>query len=202
MTPDPNVALMASIRARYGVVIDAACAGTEIEPAFLAALVANESGGNLQATRFEPAVLVSLWQVLQGRKAAFGSIGAQDLAAFVFTPVAGAANNSLAAMQRLDRLATSWGLTQIMGYNVLGVLQDPATLATPQACFRVTLQMLADFIKRFGITQTFSSNCWERLFRCWNAGSPDSATFDPNYPTLGIARAYIYEQNTPPAVSA
>ena len=58
-------------------------AASSVPASFLGALVANESGGNVLAKRFEPAVLAHLWEVLLGRKAAYGTIGRTDLVAFV-----------------------------------------------------------------------------------------------------------------------
>jgi hypothetical protein len=46
---DPNIALMNTIRAKWGASIDAACALSSVKPEFLAALIANESGGNPDA---------------------------------------------------------------------------------------------------------------------------------------------------------
>src|SRR5216684_9160825 len=75
--------LMQFVKSVWYTTIMGACEASSIPPAFLAALIAGESGGKNDAKRFEPAVLHALWEVLLGRKAAFGSIGRADLVAFV-----------------------------------------------------------------------------------------------------------------------
>ena len=74
--------LMQSIKTKWGALIDAACKHSSVPPAFLAALVANESGGNPDAKRFEPGVLAQLFAVLLNRKAFYGSIARENIIAF------------------------------------------------------------------------------------------------------------------------
>lgn len=200
MNQDPNVALMTSIRARFGAVIEQACATSSVVPAFLAALVANESGGDPHATRFEKDVFTHIWEVLAGRKAAFGSIQRAALLAFIDAPSAAAPGNKIlvaAALERLDHLATSWGLTQVMGYVSEAdgtpklIHQDPAALVDPTANLEEAIKCLAQFANRF---QLDVHNEFEQLLRCWNSGQPDGATFDPGYVSKGLARMAIYSQ--------
>lgn len=186
MTP-ADVALMAKIRASYGSAISEACTTTPVTVAFLAALIANESGGNRDAKRFEPAVLISLWNVLQGRATAFGKYTGANLLAFIQSPASGVTSSATQAMVRLDSLATSWGLTQIMGYNVLPL--EPQNLAIPAIALRNTAALLEDFCKRF---QLDPAKDFAKLFTCWNAGHPDGVTADPNYVSNGLARLAIY----------
>jgi len=56
---------MQSIKDKFGAVIDDACKDSSVPPEFLAALIANETGGNPNAKRFERGVLASLWEILQ-----------------------------------------------------------------------------------------------------------------------------------------
>jgi len=202
--------LMQSIKAKYGAAIAAAVAGgasampaSSVPPSFLAALIANESGGDANARRFEPGVLSALWQVLLGRKAAYGSIGARDLIQFL---TGGAAASMVAAQslpadafQRLDALATSWGLTQIMGYEVLmlqysaifsAVVRGTVSLKDTDLSLRLTIKMLADFAQRWNLSLSTDA---DRLFDCWNTGRPHAVTADPNYIPQGLARMKIYE---------
>jgi hypothetical protein len=198
MTPDET--LMAEIRTRYAAVIQAACDSSDIPPAFLAALIANESGGYATATRFEPSVLLALWEVLLGRKAAFGEIGATEIYGFLMAdpPIF---TFSL-ILKRLDSLATSYGLTQIMGYNVLGQ-RDPVQLAVPSFNLTTAIRMLHGFMKEFGLIAHTPVLC-EQLFRCWNTGRPDGKTADPDYVANGQARiaAYLRGAAPPAAISA
>src|SRR5579885_2603881 len=71
--------LMKRIHERYGPLLDSVAQSSSARPEFLAALIANEFGGDPDATRFEPAVFAALGEVLLGQKARYGSIGAQDL---------------------------------------------------------------------------------------------------------------------------
>ena len=71
------------IHAKLGATIAAACKMSSAQPDFLAALIANESGGDSNAKRFERGVLDSLWSVLMGRSAHFGSIGLQDISSLM-----------------------------------------------------------------------------------------------------------------------
>ena len=185
-----------------GGTIRAACRASSIPENFLAALVAGESGGDFNAKRFEPAVLSHLWEVCVGRKAAFGSIGGRDLLLYVMPKsvselradgaTTATISDALAvAMQRLDSLATSWGLTQIMGYHVLEVGKTVDMLRTPDGNLNFAIAMLTRFAARFhlDVTEDFGD-----LFRCWNTGQPDGKTFDPDYVVNGINRMSIWPQ--------
>jgi hypothetical protein len=189
--------LMQSIKTKWGAAIADTCHTSSVPPAFLAALIAGESGGNENAKRFEPRVLAALWEVLLGRKAAYGSISTRHLIQFVGnTPaIPSVTPQSLPAdaLQRLDSLATSWGLTQIMGYEVLDPLLNAGSvkdLQTPATELPTTLRMMAQFAQRLGldVTKDFSE-----MFDCWNTGRPHAPTFDPQYIPNGIARMAIYE---------
>jgi len=182
--------------------IRVACRASSIPENFLAALVAGESGGDFNAKRFEPAVFTHLWEVCVGRKAAYGSIGGRDLLLYVMPKSVselrsdGATTATISdavtiAMQRLDSLATSWGLTQIMGYNVLEVGKTVDTLRDPDGNLNFAIAMLTRFAARFhlDVTKDFAD-----LFRCWNTGQPDGKTFDPNYVINGLNRMAVWPQ--------
>src|SRR5580704_5841783 len=101
---------MHSIREKCGAAIDREVMSTGIDPAFLAALIANESGGDSTKKRFEKNVLLQIWEVLQGRTAHFGSIGGQDLYDFaVYASTANPTTNRwiVSACHAIDALATS-----------------------------------------------------------------------------------------------
>jgi hypothetical protein len=130
MTPDET--LMSLIRQKWGTMIALAVASSSVPAAFLAALIAGESGGNAEATRYEPEVYKRL-----------------------------AVKEHAWDVQRLTDNSTSWGLTQIMGENYPGPpedLADPQTNLT----FAVTmlirfarefhLDLRSDFEKLF--------RCW------------------------------------------
>ncbi|HXJ95039.1 MAG TPA: hypothetical protein VMT20_19535 [Terriglobia bacterium] len=258
---------------------------------FLAALTANESGGDARASRFEPGVYQHLKSVAEGRVASYGSIaksllekeiqresasaqagahqtqtqptgqpsssqtthasaqpgaassghsetggsaggaapagtsaetqagthvGAQPTTAnrpqsdeHQAPPTEGKAESyhaehltpafaakSAPALSALDdaairRLATSWGLTQIMGYHMLGRPEPVETLCDPAFHYRMAARMIEEFAARFHLDP---QRDFEALFHCWNTGRPDGKTFDPSYAEKGMRRIAICRQ--------
>jgi len=192
-TWDSSTALMQRIFDTCGGNIRTACLGSSVSESFLAALVANESGGNLSAKRFESAVLVSLWQVLLGRTANFGSIGRADLVRYVAgnDGTTMPANLPVDAFQRVDALATSWGYTQILGYNAMAAGKPISYLQDAAGCLDFSIAMLKSFATRFDLDV---SKDFEQLFDCWNSGRPGGKTYDPMYTSNGLARMQLYQR--------
>jgi len=211
----PEQQLMAKIKSECGDWIREAIAGTPYPEAFLAALTANESGGDTAAARFELRVFYELAFVILGRKANLGSTRAQDLLAWCDAPMQVAVVDGRPVMgQRkfaesllsLVNLATSWGPTQIMGYQALAGHYSLSELPNLQTHFKRTVVMLEDFARRFKLWETASgapiggSGTWSyadsasvgKLFRCWNTGRPDGVTADPRYVDNGLDRMGIY----------
>lgn len=199
MTDSADLVLMQDIRSRWQAALAAAVSGTAIPEAFAAGLVANESGGNPDAKRFEPGVLAHLWEVLLGRKGHYGAVSPPDLKNYVAgmpsTPVTSPVLIPANAFQRLDELATSWGLTQIMGYHILEWSSIPGwyravdDLRVPESNLRCTALLLTQFANVFelDLSKDFSA-----LLHCWNAGSPNAATFDPAYVPNALRRMDLY----------
>jgi hypothetical protein len=187
--------LMLLIHSRWGAAILTACRYSAILPEFLAALVANETGGdNTKPPRFEePAYLhlcavqageASPADVLHHRPAHYGSIVQHQLLGF--------------SDAELRALASSWGLTQVMGYHVLtdphiasGAPANPQRLADPGVSLPYSLGLLGGFVKEFGLQPKCDFEC---LFRCWNTGQPHGKTFDPQYVENGLRRLVIYRE--------
>jgi hypothetical protein len=188
-----DLELMQSLKERFGETITAACSGTSVPAAFLAALIANESGGNVNAKRFEHTVLAAIWEVLLGRKAAYGSIARASLVGYVtgisVPAINVPANLPANAFQRVDALATSWGLTQIMGYHALEFGVEINNLISPGGGLDIATKMLAGFAHQFSLDVTKD---FEALLRCWNGGHPTAQTFDPQYVPNGLARMNLY----------
>jgi hypothetical protein len=188
--------LMAAIRTKYGPAIASAVETTTFPVALLAALTANETGLDSGSIRFEPKVAGDLLMVLIGRKANYGAITRSALVGWFppnFTPseFAGA----------LINLASSWGPTQIMGYQALAndyALSDIAGMDFSKH-YRHAVEMLEDFAKRFHLSPPTTGDTAAPYFRCWNAGSPNGTTADPNYVANGLNRMTLYEeeQETP-----
>lgn len=195
-----DLTLMQAIRGRWKPAIDAAVSGTAIPGKFLAALVANETGGNPDGKRFEPGVLAHLWAVVLGRQPGYGSIPREDLVNYIAgltaTPVTAPLSLPPNVFQRLDELATSWGLTQIMGYHMLEWLGIPGwyrtidNLRVPESNLRCATLLLTQFANSF--TLDLGADFGE-LLHCWNAGSPTGETFDPAYVPNGLHRMDLYE---------
>lgn len=186
--------LMQNLKTRFGGTIAAAASVSSVPAPFLAALIANESGGNINAKRFEPHVLTALWEVLLGRKEAYGSIARASLLGYVsglsVPPVNAIASLPANAFQRVDALATSWGITQIMGYHALefgGTIDD---LTSPEENLDTATKMFAGFARSFQLDLTKD---FEAMLRCWNGGHPTAPTFDPQYVPNGLARMLVWE---------
>jgi len=179
--------LMGAIAAKYGDAITAATAGTSWPPEFLAALTANESGLDPTESRFEPTVAGSLLMLLIGRRANFGAITQKTLANYFppnFTPDQFAGT--------LVNLCSSWGPTQIMGYQALarGYLLSELTTNFAKH-YKHAVEILADFQKQFRLPDIDPSSA-EAYFRCWNAGNPNGQTYDPQYVPNGLLRMQLY----------
>jgi len=180
--------LMQSIKTKWGELLDTTCKTSSVPPAFLAALIANESGGNPDAKRFEPAVMTQLFAVLLNRKAAYGSIGRSDIIAYA-AQVASTLNMQL--IVALDQLSTSWGLVQIMGYEAISYRTNGvAALTQPTSEMVIALRMLAAFAAHNSL---WLAKDFSQLFDCWNTGRPHSPTADPNYIPNGLRRMELYQ---------
>lgn len=184
-----------------------ACALSSVPAEFLGALTANESGGNPNAARFEPAVYRHLKAVTAGQSPVYRGMKAEDLAAEVaeilhpkadkfhanyLTRWFGANHRKeIAACQdeALRELATSWGYTQIMGYHQVGRAGTVRDLLDPQFHYRRALELLAEFAHEYQLDVTRE---FEEMFRCWNTGQPYGKTFDPAYVEKGLRRMEIY----------
>lgn len=201
--------LMQSIHEKYGAEIEIACRNTAIAPAFVAALIANESGGDLNARRFEKNVLAALWEVLLGRKATYGSIGRDDLLQYLSAGLLSAASAArllsggpgllTTVLGRFDDLASSHGLTQIMGYEVFDFSAVSPTidkLHTTGGSLQLTIMMLQQFVIRWKLDPASDTS---QLFDSWNTGRPHAPTADPNYIPNGLRRMAVYSGVETPA---
>ncbi len=201
--------LLERVFARCHAAIVVACSHSTLPPSFLGALVANESGGNARAARFEPAVYRHLRGVADGKAQLYSGIHAADLDAEfdeMLHPKADAFHQrsltpefrdrhspELAALEdeALRELATSWGFTQIMGYHMVGRSGTVRDLLDAGFHFRVAVELLNEFAQEFALDPSLE---FEPLFRCWNTGSPYGVTFAPDYVRKGIERIEIYRE--------
>ena len=199
--------LLERIQERCLAVLVEACRYSSVPVAFLMALVANESGGNSRAMRFEPAVYRHLKLLAEGKAAKYGELSRPSLSAEIAEMLqpksetfhaahlgdefaaAHAAEIAAAEDEALRELATSWGYTQIMGYHMVGRAGTVRDLLEPQFHFRVALELLAEFAERYQLNPTRE---FAEMFRCWNTGQPYGQTTDPAYVEKGRARMEIF----------
>jgi hypothetical protein len=88
-------------------------------------------------------------------------------------------------------LATSWGLTQIMGYHMIGRAEPIERLQDPAFHYRMAVQLLEVFATKYHLDP---QRDFEALFRCWNTGRPDGRTSDPAYADRGLGRIALCRQ--------
>lgn len=205
-TEDFDRGLMQRVYERFNQTIITAVAKTDLPGSFLAALTANESGGRSDAFFFEPKVYEHLKAVASGQSVAYGSIALKSLVsafqqnfdakdekfqAWLTALHESEAVHNITQFEDADlrALSTSWGLTQIMGYHVVGRKIAVRELLNPDIHYRLATQILADFAQRFGLKL---SHDWEALFRCWNTGRPEGKTFDPEYVSKALQRMNLY----------
>ena len=201
--------LLARVSARCESVMREACRQSSVPVEFLAALTANESGGNALAARFEPAVYTRLQSLFSAKRKAWGGMRTADLhlelremfrtrgtARHAFPIARLLASDRAASLAALPDaclrdLATSWGPTQIMGYQMVNRRGTVRDLLDLPAHYRIALELLSEFADRFQIDV---SHEFEPLFRCWNTGQPDGRTVDPAYVEIGLRRIELYRQ--------
>jgi len=199
--------LVARVFNRWQGLIAEACYTSSVPADFLGALVANESRGDPRALRFEPAVYRHLRLLAEGRCPAYAGLTRRDLddeVVEMLRPKAppyharhlgdafAAANAPALALSTDDALrdlASSWGLTQIMGYHLAGRAGTVRDLVEPRFHLRLALELLAEFAERY---QLDARREFAEMFRCWNTGQPYGQTFDPAYVPKGLRRMEIY----------
>jgi len=191
-----EIAQMKQIHDKWADLIAAAARTTIVSEAFLAALVAGESNGDPAAKRFEPAVFEHLLEVCMGKRAAFSVpginrlLGAVDLLGYIGTHPAAFVDGLRTAAD----LATSFGLTQIMGWHLVELYQEDKLEKMkddPALQLEMTVQLLVIFANKYDLDLAKET---EAIFTCWNTGEPDGHTYDPNYVANGQRRIQIYQQ--------
>lgn len=196
-----EIELMRRIYRDWHTLLATHCAASSVPEAFLAALISNESAGNSNAQRFEPAVFEHLKSVLLGTRGAYAPVGIKrplastDLVSYC-DPGMGEERGSFAtSLQCLQDLATSWGLTQIMGWHLLAFQTGSGVkiLSTPNGNIDFAMRLLAWNAEHYGLDL---AKDFGDLFDCWNTGDPmrgQVSTFDPKYVPNGMRRMQLYE---------
>lgn len=198
--------LMHTIFSAWHLAIAGAVAGTAVPAELVAALIANESGGNPNAKRFEPAVFGHLCEVLAGKRSLYAPAGisrplaTSDLLLFVVGDRTQSADKIITAagtideffkqaMQRVAELATSFGLVQIMGWHWIEFNRPASTRPEDQLAFAVVL--LVYFANKYTLDLAAGA---EKLLSCWNTGEPGGHTYDPQYVPNGLGRMALYRE--------
>lgn len=144
--------LATQIRARLGQKIVRAAQGSDVPPSFLVGLVAVESGGRENASRFEPHVFAKLKQVRDGKLLQYNKIRTAQL--------------KDASDAALKNLASSFGATQIMGYWSLALGISLADLRNPEKHLGYAVRLL-----NLVAPQYIERADWPSVLRIWNTGT-------------------------------
>jgi hypothetical protein len=190
--PDAELSLMQRIHDQAGAAVAEAVQTSSLPAAFLAAVIANESGGVPAASCFEPAVFTRLCELCIGQRATFEVAGmrraltAADVLQYVTPP---GEDIFLLGLKRLRDLCTSFGWTQIMAWHALE-FGWPVTRITDRAThLACTVDLFAWFAERYQLDLRLE---FGELLRCWNTGRPDGQTYDPAYVPNALRRMGIY----------
>lgn len=206
--------LVQRVFAHWHEFIREACHFSSVPPEFLGALTAGESGGNAATVRFEPAVYAHLRALAAGQSAHYGGISGRLLCqelgktlepegsrfeeGFLNSLFRAGETSELArrADEAVRRLASSWGLTQIMGLHLIGRQGSVPDLLEARFHYHLADQLLAEFAASY---QLDLGREFAEMFRCWNTGTPVGLTADPAYVTDGLMRMEIYRSLMAPA---
>lgn len=179
---------------RFGPLVREACAGSIVPEDFLGGFVGVEAGidhhGNISpdATRFEPGVYRHLIDVRDDREYSWSKITRGDLAGL--------------SDDAIRNLATSWCLTQIMGWHMVhdlkGSIED---LRDIDKHLKYAVELLIVVGRRYELAHD-----WTAVLHIWNSGSPTGKTYDPDYVpnALAVKAAYarLIATNGEPALPA
>ncbi len=168
--------------------------------ALLAALVANESNAEREATRFEPGVFSRICLAALGKKefqdpSLSRPIEQQewlregDVAIDRYrTP---GESYALTALKQWKKLATSWGYTQLMGWHALEWHVPLEEFMVTEHHFRYAIRLLDHGMAKYHLYHEADAG---GLLRFWNTGTVHRPTYDPQYVPRGLERLRIYQQ--------
>jgi len=172
---DEEDAIMLQIYHSLHVEIENALSGTEIPPAYMAALISLESvpPGNKNSERFEPFVYSRLLD-LKYRGLPYGSLSRRILSEY--------------SDEEIRKFATSYGLTQIMGYHCLEMGCSIDDLKG-----RYHLLWAMNWMRK-NYNQMLLKKDWQACFRIHNTGRANGVTARPDYVTRGLLRMAYYQK--------
>jgi hypothetical protein len=171
---DEDDALMLHLYHKYQKDIERATLGTQISPAYLAALISLESHppGNPESERFEPAIYERLKELKYTAKP-YGSLSRKVMLNLTDA--------------ELRKLATSYGLTQIMGFHCLDLGCSVDELKGNYHLQWAVVWMMKNY------RDAARRNDWESCFRIHNTGHPSGTTSRKDYVSIGLKRMKYYE---------
>lgn len=167
-------AIMLGIYTSHQESIARAVLGTDLSAPYLAALISLESHppGNSKSSRFEEKIYQRLLRAKAGEP--YGQITARELAG--------------KSDRELRELATSYGLTQIMGFHCLRLGCSIVDLKGPYH-----LEWAAAWMQRMYGKHARKKD-WTSCFRMHNTGRPDGKTHRADYVEKGLLRMAYYEK--------
>lgn len=185
---DPEHDLVARVRRLAGPLLAQLAPRTSVPISWWGALTCNESGRWLVhdlrvPARYEESAFLNLMRVVRGQTKAWRQIGRPQL-------------DGLGEID-LRRLASSWGLTQVMGYHTIRWGATIDQLNDPAAHYGLAARLLAEFCERFDLDPRQD---FEPMARCWNTGRADDPpgpagdTHDPLYCPNLLRRQEIWSQ--------
>lgn len=171
---DPEDKIMYKIYHQWHPKIMDAVSGTDISAAYMAALISLESSppGNARSERFEQHIYERLYN-LKHQAQKFGSIKQSDLARY-----------DDAGMRQL---ATSYGLTQIMGYHCIRMGCTIDELRGEDHLLWAIGYMMNHYQK------AAAQKDWQAAFRIHNTGRPDGRPHRADYVERGLLRMEYYQ---------
>jgi hypothetical protein len=172
---DVDDAIMYHIYQSFHGHIQYATWGTEIPPEYLAALISLESypPGNWDSERFEQKVYERLLKLKQNGTP-FNSIPREKIISLTES--------------ELRQLATSYGLTQIMGYHCLELGCSIEDLRSSDHLLWSVAYIRRHYLKYIKQKQ------WEICFKMHNTGNPFGKTHNKDYVEKGLKRMEYYRK--------
>jgi hypothetical protein len=176
-TKEENRRLAQRIFSQLGPRITDVCENSYVPTAYLAGLISVEDASlDESATRFEPRVFIDLQNIRDGQPSKRKWVKQSDILD--------------ASDSALENLATSFGLTQIMGFHVIKTFNKTITiddLRDPKQHLKLAIHLIK---KEAG--KELKMGAFEKALRIHNTGNPDGETHDDNYVdnALGVMQEY------------
>ena len=150
--------------------------GTNIPEEYLAAVISLESSppGNWNSTRFEPHVYERFLATKHKRRPSFLGLSSQKLNRY--------------SDQELRSYSSSYGPTQIMGYNCLKLNCSIKELQGPYH-LQWAIVWMQDRYGKYAAKKE-----WEACFRIHNTGRPHGKTYHKYYVEKGLRRMNYYKK--------